>query len=269
MNTLYLFWDGGAAGDLISIGELGLCMKTSSLEQLDRFWAHDLGIESGLASGPRICCTLQPLYPGVRLFTNGERLVIASPPSKVEFIQNAIVDVSPEEAFSVEWLQRVFADDAERIIGPVEVYYADETNFRTEQGHRGRALLASDSEAYRVLVTALDPKVEDISVSSEDGFPAFGAFSDERLCSVASYEVWKPSIAHIRVATHPNYRRRGFAKAAIQALAAAALDRGLILQWRAVAWNENSLSLARELGFTYYCSTLYVRLRNPEGEPLS
>jgi len=38
----------------------------------------------------------------------------------------------------------------------------------------------------------------------------------------------------------------------------------MILQWRALAWNKNSLSLARDLGFNYYCSTLYVRLRNPE-----
>ena len=239
-------------------------MKAHSWEQLDRFWSHELGIDSSLASTPRICCTVQRLYSGVQLFANGERLVIASPPAKAELIQNAIVDISPEEAFSVEWLQRVFANDAERILGPAEVNYADETSFRSEPSHRGRALLTSESDAYRVLVDALDPKeVEDSGVSS-DAFPAFGAFSDDILCSVASYEIWKPSIAHIRVATHPNYRRRGFATAAVQALAASALDCGLILQWRAVAWNKNSLSLARDLGFNYYCSTLYVRLRNPE-----
>jgi GNAT superfamily N-acetyltransferase len=240
-------------------------MKTSSWEQLDRFWAHKLGIDSGLASTPRICCTVQHLYPGVQLFANGERLVIASPPAKAELIQKAIVDVSPEEAFSVEWLQRVFADDAEKILGPAEVNYADETSFRSDQSLRGRALLASESDAYRVLVAAFDPKeVEDSGVSfpALDTVPAFGAFFDNILCSVASYEVWQPCIAHIRVATHPNYRRRGFAKAAIQPLAAAALDCGLILQWRAVTWNKNSLSLARDLGFNYYCSTLYVRLRN-------
>jgi GNAT superfamily N-acetyltransferase len=239
-------------------------MKPHSREQLDRFWADQLGIDSSLASTPRICCTVQQLYSGVQLFANSERLVIASPPDKAELIQNAIIDVSPEEAFSVQWLQRIFAKDAEKIVGPAVVNYADETNFRSEPSRSGRALLASDSDSYRELVAALDPKeIEDSGVTIPT-FPAFGVFSDDILCSVASYEVWKPSIAHIRVATHPNYRRHGFAKAAVQALATEALDCGLILQWRAVAWNKNSLSLARDLGFSYYCSTLYVRLRNIE-----
>ena len=157
-------------------------MKAHSREQLDRFWAHELGIVSSLASTPRICCTVQNLYSGVQLFANDERLIVASPPAWAELIQNAIVDVSPEKAFSVEWLQRVFANDAERILGPAEVNYADETSFRSEPNHRGRALLASESDAYRVLVAALDPKeVEDSGVSS-DAFPAFGAFYDDILC---------------------------------------------------------------------------------------
>jgi GNAT superfamily N-acetyltransferase len=239
-------------------------MKAHSREQLDRFWTDKLGIDSSLASMPRICCTVQHLYSGVQLFANSERLVIASPPDKAEQIQNAIIDVSPEEAFSVEWLQRIFAEDAEKIIGPAEVTYADETSFRSETSRRGRALVTSDSDTYRELVAALDPKEIEESGVTIPTFPAFGAFSDDILCSVASYEVWKPSIAHIRVATHPNYRRRGFAKEAVQALATEAFDYGLILQWRAVAWNENSLSLARDLGFSHYCSTLYVRLRNIE-----
>lgn len=86
-------------------------------------------------------------------------------------------------------------------------------------------------------------------------------FSGDSLCAVASYELWLPSIAHISVATHPDHRRRGFAQAAIQALATAAFARGLILQWRAVAWNTHSLALAQSLGFAYYGATLYVRLR--------
>ncbi|HKQ79144.1 MAG TPA: hypothetical protein VJ810_35945 [Blastocatellia bacterium] len=132
-------------------------MKAHSLEHIDRFWAHELGIDSSLASTPRICCTVQHLYPGVQLFANGERLIVASPPAKAELIQDAIIDASPEEAFSVEWLQRVLANDAERISGPAEVNYADETSFRSESGHRGRALSTPDSDAYRALVAALSP----------------------------------------------------------------------------------------------------------------
>ncbi|MBO0721048.1 MAG: GNAT family N-acetyltransferase [Blastocatellia bacterium] len=242
-----------------------------SWERVDRYWARELGLDSSLASMPPIYCTVQHHYSGVRLFSNGERLIIASPPDRAEQIKKATVGITPEEAFSVDWLQRVFAYDAEKIRGPAEVCYADEMSFRAEPGQGGRALLASEYDAYSALVESLDPKEAEESgvqfpVSSSqfpDAFPAFGAFSEGTLCSVASYEVWQPSIAQIHIVTHPKYRRRGFARAAVQALAAEALDRGLILQWRAHVWNEGSLSLARALGFEYYCSTLYVRLRNP------
>lgn len=235
-----------------------------SWERVDRYWARELGIDPSLASmPPRIYCTVQHHYSGVRLFVNGERLIIASPPDRAELIKEATFGITPEEAFSVDWLQRVFGDDAEKIRGPAEVCYADETSFRAEP-NSGRALLASEYDAYRALVESLDPKeIEEIGGVRSDAFPAFGAFSDGILCSVTNYEVWEPSIAQIHIITHPNYRRRGFARAAVQALAAEALDRGLILQWRAHAWNESSLSLARALGFEFYCSTLYVRLRNP------
>ncbi len=237
-------------------------MKAESEQELDRFWAYELGMDSGLANAPRICCTVQHIYSGVQLFRNSEQLVVASPPSRAEFIQDALTDGSAEELFSVEWLQRVLSKDAEKILGPAEVHYADETTFRSARIHSARALSASDSVAHKALVAALDPgEVEDSGISAQAA-PAFGAFCDDRLCAVASYEVWKPSIAHITVAIHPDYRRRGFAKAAVGALAADALDRGLILQWRAVAWNKNSLAVARDLGFKYYCSTLYVRLRD-------
>lgn len=239
-------------------------MKTDTREQLDQFWAHELGVPSGLGGTPRLCCMVQHLYPGVQLFSNGERLILASPPAWAEVLHEAIVGVSPVDIFSVAWLQRVFANNAERILGPAEVHYADDTSFRAALNPHGRALSTADVPVYRELVAALDPKeVEESGVSAE-AVPAFGAFCDDRLCAVASYQVWQPSIAHISVATHPDHRRHGFAKAAVQALAAEALDRGLILQWRAVAWNTNSLALARSLGFAYYCSTLYVRLRNTD-----
>jgi GNAT superfamily N-acetyltransferase len=237
-------------------------MKSENWEAVNRYWARELGMDAGLGKASAICCTVQHLYSGVQLFRDDERLIIACPPTKAKFVQNAVAAVSPEEVFSVEWLQRVFAQDAERIVGPAEVHYADETSFRSERSYFTRPLSAADSAAYSALVAALDSKEVEDSGSSSRAFPALGAFSDRTLFAVASYKVWEPSIAHITVATHRNYRRRGFAKAAVGAPAAEALGRGLILQWRAVAWNKNSLSLARDLGFKYYCSTLYVRIRN-------
>ena len=168
---------------------------------------------------------------------------------------------SVHDLFSAEWLQHVLGKDVEQILGPAEVNYADDTSFRCNGRQPARPISASDAIAYRALASALDSKEIEDSGFSAEMFPAFGAFSEDILCAAASYTVWEPSIAHIIVATHPDYRRRGFASAAISALAADAFDRGLILQWRAISSNKNSLALARHLGFAHYCSTLFVRLR--------
>jgi RimJ/RimL family protein N-acetyltransferase len=190
--------------------------------------------------------------------------VLSAPPAQADFIEQAIRGFSPDEVFSVEWLRRVFSRDAERIVGPAEVNYADNTTFRSHAHESTRAISTADSALYEKLAASLDPKEIEDSGFSGDVLPAFGAFSDGILCAAAYYRIWEPSIAHITVATHPAYRRRGFAAAAVGALAADAFERGLILQWRAVAWNRNSLALARNLGFRYYCSTIYVRLRDPQ-----
>ena len=238
-------------------------MKPENLRELDRFWAYELGITTGLANTARIAFVAQSLYPGVQLFRNTEKVIIACPLMKLESLRRAAAGISAEELFSVAWLQRTLGDEAEKILGPADLNYADETNFRLPNRDDTRPLSQADSEAYRKLAAVLDPKEVEDSGFSPSAFPAFGAFSEGFLCSAASYKAWEPSIAHITIATHPNYRRRGFAKAAVGALARAAFDHGLILQWRALASNTASLALARELGFEYYGSTIFVRLRNP------
>ena len=238
-------------------------MRTDSEEELDRYWARELGAAPGfLGNSPQVRCTVQRLYGGVQLFKRGRQLVLAAPPDRAELVQDKVRGLSVDELFSVDWLQGVFDQDAERILGPAHVYYADSTTFRPDGALAGRPISSVDAGAYRALAAALDSNELEDSGFSGDSFPAFGVFSGGVLCAAASYRVWEPSIAHIIVATHPQYRRRGFAGAAIRSLAADAFDRGLILQWRAVSWNENSLSLARSLGFSHYCSTLYVRLRS-------
>jgi GNAT superfamily N-acetyltransferase len=233
-------------------------MKEETQVAIERFWAQDLGLSSGFNT-QQVCCTIQHLYSGVQMFRRDGRVVIAVPEALHESIQSAICGLSPAELFSVEWLQYVLGRQAERILGPAEVNYADETSFRSGATEDGRALSDLDSEAYRLLYGALDRKEVEESGFSTEAFPAFGAFSNGILCAVASYTIWKPSIAHIIVATHPEHRRRGFAQMAVRSLAVNALSRGLILQWRTLAWNTNSLSLAYDLGFKHYCSTIYAR----------
>jgi len=109
--------------------------------------------------------------------------------------------------------------------------------------------------------TALSPADIDQSGFDPGETPAFGVFARDSLCAMASYQIWEPRIAHITVATHPKFRCQGYGRKAVSALAEHAFARKLILQYRALATNENSLKLGDSLGFDHYCSTIYARLQ--------
>ena len=237
-------------------------MKEKTRQLIEQFWTHDLGLESDAFGRSEIRCSIQSLYNGVAVFRQAGDLVVAVPAAHHARVQDSMRGCSMEEVFSVEWLRSSLGEKAEKILGPAEVHYADETTFKSPGANRGRSLSEEDGLSCRALQAALTATEAEESGYSADWLPAFGAFSGNTLCAAASYSVWEPSIAHIVVATHPEYRRRGFAKAAVGALADDALNRGLILQWRAVAWNKGSLALARDLGFEHYCSTIFARLTN-------
>ena len=237
-------------------------MKDNTLQIVERFWAHDLGLDTEGFGQPERLCSVQTLYNGVQMFRRPGKLVVAVPANQQDRLQSAMVGCSVDDIFSASWLKSALGDHATKILGPAEAHYADETTFRSPESSVARALQPEDRVACQRFQAALSPTEAEDSGFNAAVFPAFGAFSGSTLCAAANYSIWKPSIAHIIVATHPDYRRRGYAKAAIGALAQHAFKRELILQWSAVAWNVNSLALARDLGFEYYCTRIFARLRS-------
>jgi GNAT superfamily N-acetyltransferase len=237
-------------------------MKSESWQAVDAFWARELGVTLDTLTGTHgVCCSVQQIHSGVQLFRKNECLVVAVPQGMLGPVQEATRAVSIDTVFSVNWLEQFFRQDAEKILGPAELAYADSSTFRRVSDLKGRKLTDDDSHSYAALAASLDAREVEQSGFSADRFPAFGAFSNGVLCAAACYSVWEPSIAHIVVATHPDHRRRGFASSSVQSLAEEALSRGLILQWRALSSNSSSLAMAKRFGFRHYCSTLFVRLR--------
>lgn len=234
-------------------------MKEDAYRVIDAFWSQDLNVPS-INSTESLSCVVHQDH-GVQLFRRNGNVLISAAPRYVERLQLAIHGILPEEVFSVDWLAETLREDVEKILGPAEVTYADPTNFGPPEGNAARVLSETDMPAYAALQAALSESDYEASGFTAGVFPAFGVFQDSILCAGSNYVVWEPSIAHIHVATHPEYRRRGFAKDTIRALAVHAFERNFILQWRALASNTNSLSLAYDLGFEHYCTTIYGRCR--------
>jgi GNAT superfamily N-acetyltransferase len=236
-------------------------MMPINQQEIDRYWAAEMGLGPDFKpEAPAVICTVQQLYSGVQLFHRNGFLVVASPRRLIDFIATSVRDLPIGKIFSVEFVQRLPAPGIERILGPARVSYADSSTFRLSPTISCRLLTPDDAAICQSFTEALSvAEVEQSGFDSGEA-PAFGAFAAGVLCAVASYQVWEPRIAHITVATHPDYRRLGYGPVAVSALAEHAFARNLILQYRALASNENSLKLGRSLGFQKYCSTIYARL---------
>jgi GNAT superfamily N-acetyltransferase len=237
-------------------------MTPVNQQEVDRYWAAEMGVTSEFGSiGPGVYCTIQQIYSGLQLFRRHGSIIIASPPHWAEVIAARVSTVASNQVFSVEFVRRFLCPEAEIVIGPADIGYADRSMFRGASTIGCRMLTLDDLPLRRALAAALSSAELEQSGFDPVESPAFGIVASGVLCACASYQIWQPHIAHITVATHPEFRRRGYAQAAVSALAEQALTQNLILQYRALESNENSLKLGRSLSFQHYCSTIYARLR--------
>jgi len=228
---------------------------------IHQYWATEMGMAPDFApNAGGVICTAQQIYPGVQFFQREEFLVVAAPPPLVGFITDEVRGVPIRDIFSIPFVESLRIPGARTILGPARVGYADRSTLNPAPVVSGRLLTLADAAICQVLAAVLSPADIEQSGFHAGDAPAFGVFADNVLCAVASYRIWEPCLAHIIVATHPNYRRRGHGRMVVSGLAQLAFERNMILQYRALASNENSLKLARSLGFQRYCSTIYARL---------
>ena len=206
-------------------------LSDDSVAAIEHWWAADLGCTVDELRGDQLVVTRQD---GRSVFVLATRVGVVSVPARV---------------------------DAQRVIGPAFIGYADASSYRSDgSGARARIL---DGAGERSAIDELRAAVS--AVEWEHGGAAkadayAGVFEGARLAALASYERWGERIAHISVVAHPAHRSRGHGRAAVDALAAAAIARGLIAQYRTLMANAPSMAIAQRLGFERWAISLAVRL---------
>lgn len=232
----------------------------------DTYWARFLGI------APDRLRPAEPLvvphaaalagYSGAYLHGfDGAAPVISLPPSLLASDGERITEAARGEwTDGGRWAALLGAAFA-GAIGPAEVRYADRETFRPLAADEAVRLLgAEDAGAMDALRRACTPTEWDHG-GSEIGYePVAGAVADGALAAVAGYEVWGGAIAHIGIVSHPDHRGRGLGAAAVSRIAAEALDRGLLAQYRTLEANTPSIAIAERLGFRPHSRSLSIRL---------
>jgi RimJ/RimL family protein N-acetyltransferase len=204
-------------------------------------------------------------YRGAYAMTFGDAAPIVSvPPAFLDLARSAASRWNAGTVNSPADLRALLGARAGDAIGPAVVSYVDSTpDHRIASDNDVRVLLPSEAAhrtAVEQLCTACTPTEWAHGGSGLTDTPAVGVFHEGFLVSMASYNVWGERLAHIAIVTHPNFRGRGFGRAAVARLTAYLGNQGLIPQYRTLAANVAALRVATSLGFVPYARSMAVRL---------
>lgn len=203
---------------------------------------------------------LEGYWGASALFRQGKAMV-STPSGSDEFLAESLAD--PARLSSPAGFAETFAPLSALTIGPAYVGYASLIH---EPGSSARALNESDTPAIQHLQNECDSHEWDHGGSPIE-HPCSGVFIDGRLASLAGYETWGGTIAHISIITHPDFRGRGYARDTVAHLATRALGAGLLPQYRTLESNAPSIRLAQALGFSRYATSVAVRFSTDGNRP--
>ena len=199
-------------------------------------------------------------WHGAFLFRHGPSCVISVPEVFVPRVKEMANGAGPDEVFSVACAESMFGPDADRIIGPAWLGYADAQDFRPVLTTRTRALGPDDLPSLKRLAADCASEWEDSGITFESPL-VFGRFVEGELVAAGTVERSSREILNVGIITHPDHRGKGFGKEVVTALTSHGLERGGIMQYRTLESNAASLRIARALGYQPYGRTIAVRLQ--------
>lgn len=157
-------------------------------------------------------------------------------------------------------------DLATRAFGAAHLSYADAHTLRAPACDGIVRIAPADARLARLRAVTDASEWSEAEVDRQSAIVTVAAGTSDALAAVAMVEDWFGLVGHIGVLTRADRRRTGLATAVAGAAARAALDRGLVPQWRARLGNDGSQRVAHRLGFETIGVQLFVRLP-PPGSP--
>lgn len=144
------------------------------------------------------------------------------------------------------------------LLGPATLAYLEPRDFHPVPSAEVQQIEAADPALLQLLAAVSSVDASEVSFERIDS-PAFVIRLGDRVVSVAGYQTWIGSAAHLEVLTREDVRGTGLGRAVASAAVRHALDQGLLAQWRARP--PASRRVAQVLGFQELGSQLSFRLR--------
>ncbi len=111
-----------------------------------------------------------------------------------------------------------------------------------------RELNNKDKKLFQEFKDSCSKEDQDEGMVSLDDDFIYGLFDDDKIVAVSSLWNWGDIISDVGVLVHPNYRKKGYAKAVCQTLMSN-IDKKFV--WRCDEKNKGSYNLATSIGFIH------------------
>ncbi len=239
-------------------------LRRRSIDAIHEWWAAELGVNVPelAARAEGITLSASANLPGIFIFRRGGDMRIAALRHKLQKIHDTLLGHTHRQIFTGEFWRKELPDWGGQSVGPAQLFYLDALpawQFSAPLGFRIRGITEADAPAYWEFAGALVQAEREESGVDFGPRPLWGVFSKKTLVAVSGYDSWPGRLAHIGVAVHPDFRRKGLGALAVRHAARGAIARRRIVQYRALEGNEGSLGVARRLGLPWFAETLYIR----------
>lgn len=219
--------------------------------QLRAAWAEALGTTLSAFEGSSVTRVERTDLDAVIVVAVGDATVVAGPPRvKAALASLSVASLRDADAIAA-------ALPGSRAIGTGHLLFTG-----SRPGHPPHPVVEASSLDVASVGASL-PEDAWAEAGVQEMEHRWVARDGDRAVAVAGYQRWHGTVAHLGVASAPTQRRRGFAFSAASRAVSAAIDAGLVAQWRTRVGNDASLRLAERLGFTRLGTQAAVAL--PEG----
>ncbi|SEO98331.1 hypothetical protein SAMN04487948_109143 [Halogranum amylolyticum] len=237
-------------------------MTPETRDIVDEYWsdALDCSRETLRSDGVAVVASDANDTNDVEIVARGGSAVVAVAPDRSTVVREALAGLDAVDVVEPGVLvERLAAVDVavDDVLGPAFLGYVDDSTLSPVE-RPARVLTEGDDRAYDEFRAACD---DEWSAGGSSFVPgrSVGRFVGSELVALAGYEVWDDTLAHIAVVTHPEHRDEGHAQAVVSEVARAALDAGLVPQYRTLdAWPW-SVAVATNLGFERWGTSVLVR----------